>query len=130
MDRGILAASNNCEEGSNESVLGDWSESFVIVFPPSLGKAFCTEAGFVENIVFGAENSARFNHFWIPWAWNEILGLILHDRVVLFLHGELKLLGILGFHCLAMVSWPFPIPFQYCLKCSGNSTTGWPIQWL
>jgi hypothetical protein len=29
-----------------------------------------------------------------------------------------------------MISWPFPIPFQYYLKCSRNSTTGWPIQWL
>jgi hypothetical protein len=127
MNLGLLAASENCEEGSNRGVLVYGRESFIIVFPPSLGKALGTESCLVKAIVLGAEDLARFDNFCIPWTWNEIPGLILHNRVVLFLHGELPLLGILGFHCLLMISWPFPIPFQYCLKCSSNLTTGWPI---
>src|SRR5271154_3347778 len=79
MDRGLPATGKNGKEGSNGGVLCHRGESFVIVFPPSLGEALGTESCLVEAVVFGAEYPARFDSFCFPRAWNEIPGLILHD---------------------------------------------------
>ena len=103
MDFGLLAASEEGNEGSDGCVLGNWGESFVVVFPPSLGEAFGAESCFVHAVIFGAENPARFDDFRILWARDQGPGLILHDGIVLLFHGELPLLGILRFHCLLII---------------------------
>ena len=51
MDLGVLATYKESKEGTNRGLLRYGCEGFVIVFPPSLGEAFSTEAGFVKATV-------------------------------------------------------------------------------
>ena len=80
MDLVVFTTSEECEESADRRVLGDGCESFVVVFPPSLGEAFGAKAGFVEVVgVLNLENPARFDDFCILRTRDEGPGVILHD---------------------------------------------------
>src|SRR5579859_7874818 len=131
VDLVVFTTSEECEESADRRVLGDWCESFVVVFPPSLGETFGAKTSLVEVVdVLDLENPTRFDDFRILGARDESPSIILHNGVVLLLHGDLPLFGVFGSHCFTIIAWPFPIAFDDCFECFSDQASGAPSWWL
>src|SRR5579859_516980 len=64
VDAGVFVTSEESEESVDRRVLGDGCESFVVVFPPSLGETFGAKVSFVEVVdILDVENPTRFDDF-------------------------------------------------------------------
>src|SRR5579859_3170656 len=80
VDLVVFATSKESKESAYRCVLGDGCESFVVVFPPSLGETFGTKTSLVEVVdVLDLENPMRFDDFRILRTRDEGPGVILHD---------------------------------------------------
>src|SRR5579859_44548 len=133
VDLVVFTTSEECEESADRRVLGDGCESFVVVFPPSLGETFGAKTSLVEVVdVLDLENPTRFDDFRILGARDESPSIILHNGVVFLLHGDLPLFCIRCLHGLIIISWPFPIPLDSGLECFGDQASGapsWRLWW-
>jgi len=87
-----------------------------------------TETCFGEAAILDTENPKRFDDFRIFRTRNKSPGIVLHDRIVLFLHSLLPLFGIVRCHGFTIISRPFSVPFDYCPERFGNHASHTSLQ--
>src|SRR5579862_5143538 len=101
-----LATCHESKQSSDGIVLSHRREGFVIVFPPSLGKPFGTEAGFIATVVLDSEYPTRFDYFRVCGPRYQSPDIILDKGFVLSEDSLLPLSGILPIHGVSIIGWP------------------------